>query len=540
MSDRPAPTPGERLAKVIARAGVCSRRDAETWISQGRIAVNGSVVKTPAFNVIESDTIAVDGKEIARRQPTQLWLYHKPAGLMVTEKDPEGRPTVFDALTRLGLPRVVTVGRLDYNTEGLLLLTNDGGLKRTLELPSTGWVRRYRVRAFGSVTQEKLDTLKDGITVDGVEYGPIEAELDTVTGSNVWVTVALREGKNREVRNVFAGLGLKVNRLIRISYGPFQLGDLSAGSVEKVKTRILRDQLGKRLAEAAGADFDSPESDVGNQPRRRGPERPESRATERDRFGGLRKRPERRTDDRQEAAPRTIHFDDGRPSETFVPKGKPRGKDDGKFARGGDAKSRFDGGPRKPRDGDGKPFRKDGFKPRFDRDGAGSDTRPPRREGPYKPREDGGRPFRAGPRPAGAADRPFRGGPRTEGAQGDRPFRKEGYRPRGERPEGDAAAGRPPRRDGGKPNFAKGPRREFDGERPAHRKDDDRPLARRAGPSKDAKTGDRTSRGEGGRPFDKGSRKPFTRGAGGPKGPRPEGGRPGGKPNAGPRRPKSE
>ena len=176
---------------------------------------------------------------------------------MVTEMDPDGRTSVFDALSLFGLPRVLTVGRLDFNTEGLLLLTNDGGLKRTLELPSTGWVRRYRVRAFGAVTQERLDTLKEGITVDGVEYGPIDAELDSAAGANVWITMGLREGKNREVRNVLGGLGLEVNRLIRISYGPFQLGDLPVGHIEKVKTRILKDQLGKRLAEAAGADFET-------------------------------------------------------------------------------------------------------------------------------------------------------------------------------------------------------------------------------------------------------------------------------------------
>lgn len=581
MSDRPAPQPGERLAKVIARAGVCSRRDAETWITAGRISVNGSVVKTPAFNVIEADTVAVDGKEIARRQPTQLWLYHKPAGLMVTEKDPEGRPTVFDALARLGLPRVVTVGRLDYNTEGLLLVTNDGGLKRTLELPSTGWVRRYRVRAFGSVTQETLNTLKDGITVDGIEYGPIEAELDSVNGANVWVTVALREGKNREVRNVFSAIGLEVNRLIRISYGPFQLGDLTVGSVEKVKTRILQDQLGKRLAEAAGADFSSPDAmEEGNQPRRRGPERPDSRPTERDRFGGLRKRPERKADDRREEAPRLVHFDDGSPSQTHIPRGKPNrdrdGARGGRPERGEGFKKRFDDGPRKPREdgersfrkgprpegasgdrpfrsgprreaasGD-RPFRKDGFKPRFDRDGGEGAGRPPRRDAPYKPREDGGRPFRSGPRPdGGSGDRPFRKGPRPEGSGGDRPFRSgprrdgpSGDRPfrSGPRPQGDAGAGRPPRRDGGKP-FGNGPRREFDGERPQRRKDEDRPLARRTGPGRPDRAGeDRGPRRDGGKPFDKGSR-----GSAGPRGPRKDGGRPGGgKPFSGPRRPKGE
>lgn len=248
---------GDRLAKIIARAGLCSRRDAELWIKDGRVSVNGKVVKTPAFNVTDKDKIKVDGEPLAAKQGTRVWLYHKPEGLVVTEKDPEGRPTIFEALEEHGLPRVVTIGRLDINTEGLLLLTNDGGLKRTLELPATGWLRKYRVRAFGTVTQAQLDQLKDGIEVEGIKYGPIEAILERDLGSNVWLVVALREGKNREVKNVLAALGLQVNRLIRISYGPFQLGDLPIGAVETVKARVLREQLGKRLTEESGADFDS-------------------------------------------------------------------------------------------------------------------------------------------------------------------------------------------------------------------------------------------------------------------------------------------
>src|ERR1700712_1120911 len=215
MPEPSSPFAGDRLAKVIARAGLCSRRDAELWIKDGRVAVNGKVIRTPAFNITEKDQVRVDGQPLAARQGTRVWLYHKPQGLVVTEKDPEGRATVFDTLEQQGLPRVVSIGRLDINTEGLLLLTNDGGLKRVLELPATGWLRRYRVRAFGTVTQEQLKQLENGIEVEGVQYGPIEAILEREQGSNVWLLVSLREGKNREIKNVLQALGLKVNRLIR-------------------------------------------------------------------------------------------------------------------------------------------------------------------------------------------------------------------------------------------------------------------------------------------------------------------------------------
>ncbi len=207
---------GNRLAKVIARAGLCSRRQAESWIVAGRVEVNGKQIRTPAFNVSESDKIIVDGKPLQSRQGTRVWLYHKPAGFVVTEKDPEGRATIFKELEKHGLPRVLSVGRLDINTEGLLLLTNDGGLKRVLELPATGWLRRYRVRAHGRINQEKLDKLKNGMEVDGIKYGSIDAKLESSKGTNVWINVALREGKNREIKNVLAALGLQVNRLIRL------------------------------------------------------------------------------------------------------------------------------------------------------------------------------------------------------------------------------------------------------------------------------------------------------------------------------------
>ncbi|MGH6679122.1 MAG: pseudouridine synthase [Bradyrhizobium sp.] len=253
---RPAKV-GERIAKVLARAGLASRRDAEQWVVQGRVAVNGRVINSPALDVTASDVIAVDGKPLPPRERTRLFLYHKPRGLMTTHSDPEGRPTVFDHLPD-GLPRLISVGRLDFNTEGLLLLTNDGGLARVLELPETGWLRRYRVRAHGEVTQAQLDQLGEGVEVNGIKYGPIDATLERDQGSNVWLVFAIREGKNREVRNVLSHLGLEVNRLIRMSYGPFQLGELGEGEVAEVRTRVLREQLGDKVIMQAGVDFSTP------------------------------------------------------------------------------------------------------------------------------------------------------------------------------------------------------------------------------------------------------------------------------------------
>ena len=250
-------TQGERIAKVIARAGLASRREAEAWIAAGRVAVNGEKIASPALNVTPSDKIVVDGKPLPGAERTRLFLYHKPRGLVTTTSDPQGRPTIFGALPK-DLPRLISVGRLDLSTEGLLLLTNDGGLARALELPATAWLRRYRVRAHGKVTQAQLDELRDGVTVEGINYGPIEATLDREQPSNVWLTFAIREGKNREVRNVLRHLGLHVARLIRVSFGPFQLGELAEGKVAEVPTRVLREQLGEKLAKAAGADFTAP------------------------------------------------------------------------------------------------------------------------------------------------------------------------------------------------------------------------------------------------------------------------------------------
>jgi 23S rRNA pseudouridine2605 synthase len=261
-----------RIAKALARAGLCSRREAERWIAEGRVSVNGKVLDSPARDVGPSDRILVDGKPLPTAEPPRLWRYHKPRGKVTTHHDPQGRQTVFDALPE-HLPRVISVGRLDFNTEGLLLLTNDGDLARHLELPATGWLRRYRVRAHGVVTQEALDKLKDGIEIAGVRYGPIEATLDKVQGANVWLTIGLREGKNREVRTVLESLGLGVNRLIRISFGPFQLMELEPGAVEPVKRRVLIEQLGPRVSRALGLADDERSERQPQRPDR--PHRPE-------------------------------------------------------------------------------------------------------------------------------------------------------------------------------------------------------------------------------------------------------------------------
>ncbi len=251
---------GERIAKVMARAGLCSRREAEAWIGEGRVALNGVALINPAVNVRRDAKITIDGEPLAHRARTRLFLFHKPRGLVTTARDPQGRPTIFDYLREHwpAGPRVVSIGRLDINSEGLLLLTNDGGLARVLELPATGWVRRYRVRAKGETDQAILDRLREGLTLEGVKYAGIEATLDRAQGANSWLTMALREGKNREIKRVLEHIGLQVNRLIRLSFGPFQLGLLAEGAVDEVRTHVLRDQLGPALAMAAGADFSSP------------------------------------------------------------------------------------------------------------------------------------------------------------------------------------------------------------------------------------------------------------------------------------------
>ena len=539
MADsRTPPEAGDRLAKVIARSGLCSRRDAESWISAGRVVVNGKTVKTLAFNVTDRDKIEVDGKPLPERQGTRLWLYHKPPGLVVTEKDPEGRETIFEVLEKQGLPRVLTVGRLDINTEGLLLLTNDGGLKRVLELPATGWLRRYRVRAFGTVTQAALDRLADGIELDGVNYGPIEAVLEREQGANNWLIIGLREGKNREVKNVLGALGLEVNRLIRISYGPFQLGDLPVGAVEAVRSRVLRDQLGTKLAEAAGADFESEMPEAGSargQPPRdprggSGVARGERRFTPAGRGAAG-----RGSRDAPAGPVRKIHFDqsydEGRQSEEFVqkPSGKGKRRDDGPPGRGGPPRS-LGGDDARP--GRGAPTRKP-----FGSDG-------PKRSFADRPDRSEGAP-RRGPGAGPSAGRPVGGGfkPRGEGGErgetrgfADRPkpgpkrsFAEGG--PGAKRPFGGGSKPGPKRSfSGGRPEGTGGAR----GERPARppfRRNDD--LAGGGAPARGprADRGDRPPRPDGAagqsRP-DRAGRPPRTAGPGRSDraGPRPGGARP--------------
>ena len=234
---------GDRIAKVLARAGIASRRGAEALIEAGRLTVNGKTITSPALNVTAKDKITFDGKLVGAPDEPRLWLYHKPTGLVTTERDEKGRATVFAALPDT-MPRVVSVGRLDINSEGLLLLTNDGGIKRRLELPSTGWLRKYRVRVNGAPEDATFEPLRKGITADGERFQPMDVTLDRQQGANAWLTVGLREGKNREIRRAMGEIGLKVNRLIRVSYGPFRLNDLKPGEVEEVKVRVLRDQLG--------------------------------------------------------------------------------------------------------------------------------------------------------------------------------------------------------------------------------------------------------------------------------------------------------
>jgi 23S rRNA pseudouridine2605 synthase len=514
MPATPSSFAGERLAKVIARAGLCSRRDAELWIKEGRVAVNGKVIRTPAFNVTGKDHVKVDGQPLVARQGTRVWLYHKPPGLVVTEKDPEGRPTIFETLEEQGLPRVVSVGRLDINTEGLLLLTNDGGLKRVLELPATGWLRRYRVRAFGTITQPQLDALKDGLEVDGVKYGPIEAVLEREQGSNVWLILALREGKNREVKNVLSALGLKVNRLIRVSFGPFQLGDLPIGGIEVVKARVLREQLGKRLADEAGVDFDSELPEPAAIRLARGAANPALRAS---RPGAEPARQRKAMADRTERFRFTDRPDRER---EYRPEDAPQRKD-----RPG---SRF---PRKP--GPARETPVDAGPPRtiFNADGTESvfeaktyGKKPPRGAPGGKPAGDKP-PFRKafGDAPRDGDRKPFGKGPHKD--FGDRPKREDGDRPKrayGDKPRGDFAD-RPKRPYSGRPaaDGAERPKRDY-GDRPK-RPYSGRPAADGAErPARDY--GDRPKRPYSGRPAADGAERPKRDYADRPK--RPYGGRP--------------
>ncbi|WP_103172758.1 pseudouridine synthase [Paracoccus sp. SY] len=511
-----APAP-DRIAKVMARAGVASRREAERMILEGRVSVNGKKIDSPALDVLPTDRIVVDGKKLDEPQETRLWLYYKPLGLVTTESDEKGRQTVFDALPR-DLPRVMTVGRLDLNSEGLLLLTNDGELKRRLELPSTGWLRRYRVRVNGTPSDMTFAPLRRGATIDGEEFAPMEIKLDSQQGANAWLTVGIREGKNREIRRAMAHVGLQVNRLIRIGYGPFKLIGMEKNEVVEVKKRVLRDQLGGLLTGEETAPKEREMRPRGAEgprgPRRDDGDRParsfRSEGGGESRFG-------------RKPGPR----DDGdRPARPWS--GKPRSED------GGD-RPQFRG-KRPQGDGD-RPARPWSDKPRADRDSTSGDR--PRFGKPAGDRPDGKPAYKArGDRPEGGfkprSDRP-EGGFKP---RGDRP--EGGFKPRGDRPEG----GFKPRGDRAEGGFK--PRRDADdagrGFKP---RAEGKPGDKGFKPRGDRAEGGFKPRGDGPRPGGKpgGDRKPF----GKPGGPKPArggagggfsgkpGGRPGGRPGGKPR-----
>lgn len=449
--------PTERIAKRLARAGLSSRRDAEALVEAGRVTVNGKVLASPAFNVTADDQIAIDGTPIPAIERTRLFLFHKPAGVVTTNRDPEGRRTVFEAFPA-GLPRLMTIGRLDINTEGLLLLTNDGGLARALELPSTGWLRRYRVRVHGEVDEAAIAGLKDGIAVNGVFYGAIEAALDRKQGTNAWLTIGLREGKNREVKNIMSALGLEVARLIRVSYGPFQLGELAEGEVRELRGRALREQLGERLIEEAGANFDAPvttpfsrkqsEARAEQQEATRPPQPARGPRIE---EGGLIRNRKREREQKREQALGRLTTKGPRPDRTEKRDQPTTGRRSANVwmapgARPGRGKTRGEDGSDETARDKGSPRGRSHSQRRSERqtDGGEDRTAKPRGERPFREKREGGN-------AEGREGRPVRHGKPKPGF-GQKSFRQNASRTdekerRGDTPKGKPMKGkRPPRR----------------------------------------------------------------------------------------------
>ncbi len=518
---------GERIAKVMARAGIASRRDAEKMILAGRVAVNGTVVSSPALDVLPSDKVTLDGKPIDAPQPARLWLYYKPTGLVTSAKDEKGRQTVFDTMPE-GMPRVMSVGRLDLSSEGLLLLTNDGELKRRLELPSTGWLRKYRVRVNGRPNEATFDPLRRGVTIEGEDFQPMEVTLDKQQGANAWLTVGIREGRNREVRRAMAEVGLVVNRLIRVSYGPFRLNTMKPGDVVEVKQRVLREQLGSGDAEekparrrpAAAGKGPRRDGATGRKPREGGTAFGKDRAPKPRPLGE--ERHEERTgrrapgpgagdrDARKGGAPRPRSPIDGETGERPRRPRPPRDEGTGPERRGPERggrpyKSGGETGSRPPRKPGGKPFGS-----RAGREDEG-ETRGPRKAGdrPFRsesPRERDAEvraPRKGGPKPA-RADRPS-GGPKGERSTGPR------GPARGERPGGSASPGHGKAPSERRPEAPRGPRA-----------GDGRP-----GPKPGGKPGPRPGGKPGGKPGPRPGGRPDSK-PGGRSGPKP-GGKPRGK-----------